>query len=120
MARRRRPFTSTAGVPVASLLGCDEAAVPPITSTPRCLNRPVSPVTSLSTILASNARTPANREPGRVDAPFAGALDGVHHGGRLEERLRRDAPSQQTGSAEPLVALHDGHAHAELGRSKGA
>jgi hypothetical protein len=57
---------------------------------------------------------------GRVDAPFAGAFDGVHHGGRLEERLRRDAPSQQTGSAEPLVALHDGHALAELGRSKGA
>jgi hypothetical protein len=55
-----------------------------------------------------------------LDAPLRGSLDRVHHGGRLQERLRRDAASKQTGSSEALVALHNGHALAELCSSKGA
>jgi hypothetical protein len=51
---------------------------------------------------------------GGLDAPFLGAVDGVHHRCRLEQRLGRDATSQQTGTAQPVVAVDEGYPFAQL------
>ena len=46
-------------------------------------------------------------------------FDGVHHGRRLQQRLRGDAPAEQARAAEPVVALDEGDALAELGGAQG-
>ena len=53
---------------------------------------------------------------GGGDAQFAGVPDGVDCVGGADQRLRRDAPAVEAGSAERCVAFDHGHAFAELGR----
>ncbi len=81
---------------------------------------PVTPLTSLSTTASSNALTarPVGLARG-LDAPLLGAVHGVHDRRRLQQRLRGDAASEQTGAAEPVVALDEGDALPELRGAEG-
>jgi urea carboxylase len=53
------------------------------------------------------------------DAELLGAVYVIEDRGRLEEGLGGDAASQQTGPAQAVVALHQGHVLPELCRSEG-
>ena len=54
-----------------------------------------------------------------LDAPLGGAVDGVHHGGRLQQGLRGDAAAEQARAAEAVVALDQDDAQAEFGGAQG-
>ena len=74
---------------------------------------------ALGELVGGGART--RDDFGEVEADFAGldavffrrAADGVHRGGGVEQRLRRDA-SPVEANAAGAVALDDGDAHFEL------
>src|ERR671919_38001 len=58
--------------------------------------------------------------PTGADAPLDRPVDGVHDGGRLQQRLGGDAYAQQTRAAESLVAFHKRDTLAEQSQSQGA
>ena len=53
---------------------------------------------------------------GGLDAPFLRAIDRVHHRRGLQQRLGRDAATDEAGAAQPIVALDDGDTLAHLCR----
>ena len=86
----------------------------------RAFTRPVTPLTSLSTIASSNAWTAdQSGSPDALMPHSDDAFDGVHHRGRLQQRLRRDAAAEQAGAAEAIVALDDRDALAQLRGTQG-
>ncbi len=64
----------------------------------------------------SHARRSRPRAPDG-DAPFLGVSNDFECMGVLEERLRRDAPPDETGASERLLLLDNSHGEAQLGSS---
>jgi hypothetical protein len=87
----------------------------------RALAMPARPPVSFLTTPSLNARSFVEVDLGRavLDAVAAGALDLVHHAGRVQQRLARDAADVQAHAAERVVALDQHRLHAEVGAAEG-
>jgi hypothetical protein len=60
-----------------------------------------------------------DRRRGEGDAAIGHVLRFVHHGGDVQQRLRRNAADVQADAAERRVALDDDRLHAEVGAAEG-
>ena len=59
------------------------------------------------------------RGAAKSDAPVGGVLHDLQGVRVLEQRLGRNAPPQQAGAAQGLLAFHDGRLEAQLRRADG-
>ena len=64
-------------------------------------------------------RVDVYRGPGEVDPPLLHLAGLGQHAAHVQERFGRDAAPQQAGAAQPFVALHQGHRHAEISCHEG-
>ena len=87
----------------------------------RVLAMPLRPPVSLPTTLSLCARSFVEIDLRRaeLDAERGEVRGFVHHGGDVQQRLRRNAADVQAHAAERRVALDQHGLHAEVGRAEG-